>query len=198
MKKSIELIYDDIGDFYYEIDGVNLSPYMYFLYKMIERNKIKKETKKIYSEDTNNIDKRIDYYKKELDDWLKTDAESCVGPFFYINDTLFLKAKELKQFNANLDYFDNEIGHFNWFYNELIHNKDLNLDKFSDYDRYIRGRILYDNKNGIYKVYSHPKILLDHNIRHEILKAFNINENKIIQFLVDEHYLIEGAENHYE
>ena len=190
MKKiSIEQIFDDRGNYYYNIEGMNLSPYMFYLYKMIKICEIKIETCQ------NNLDKAkyedyISSYKKDLDELFKNDDDSQIGIFFLINDNFYVKANTLSSFDYKNEIFKSSYNHFDYFYNELIKKEELNLNKDCDYKSYYRGRVIFDNKSKIYKIFISPEIIIKPLIQKNIKELFKINDNKVYMFCSDEQYSI--------
>ena len=189
LKINCEIIYDDKGMNIYYVDGMYLSGYSFYLYKMIKMLESRRPTRLMYTIDTSTIDKKLVEFKNAFDSFMSKDESTMVGPFFYIDDKIIAKTKSIGLFNDNLEFFDHELGHFDWFYNELVN--ELGLGKNADYGMYYRGRVLYDNKKGIYKVYSNPKVILDPKAFSQIEEIYNLKD-KTVQFLVDDHYLLDN------
>ena len=146
LKINCEIIYDDKGMNIYYVDGMYLSGYSFYLYKMIKMLETRRPTRLMYTIDTSTIDKKLVEFKKAFDSFMSKDESTMVGPFFYIDDKIIAKTKSIGLFNDNLEFFDHELGHFDWFYNELVN--ELGLGENDDYGMYYRGRVLYDNKKG--------------------------------------------------
>lgn len=195
-KENIEIIFDNSGNYIYYIEGMHLSPYMYYLYKLIKSYEQKMKMAEKVSLETSKYIKKINDTKEELNQLLFVDEHATVGPFFYIDDKIYSKNKKLGDFDKKLEFFDNETSHFDWFYDELIYDKSLGLNNDSDYGNYLRGRVLYDNKNKIFKIYTNPRLLTKPLFAEQLLKHFNINTSKSpYLFLFDEHYLLDGEMN---
>lgn len=195
-KEQIEIIFDDNGNYIYYIENMYLSPYMYYLYKVIKSTEQKLEMAKMLSLDNTKYIKKIQSTKEELEQLLIKNDNATVGPFFFINDKIYSKNKKLSEFDNNLKIFDNEISYDEWFHNEIIFEKELNLKSNSDYSTFLRGRVLYDNKNNIFKIYTNPRLLIKPLFFEKLLKHFNINcSNAPYLLLFDEHYLLDEDKN---
>lgn len=195
-KEQIEIIFDNNGNYIYYIENMYLSPYMYYLYKVIKSTEQKFEMAKMLSLDNTKYIKKIQSTKEELEQLLIKDDNATVGPFFFINDKIYSKNKKLSEFDNNLKIFDNEISYDEWFHNEIIFEKELNLKSNSDYSTFLRGRVLYDNKNNIFKIYTNPRLLIKPLFFEKLLKHFNINcSNAPYLLLFDEHYLLDEDKN---
>lgn len=195
-KEQIEIIFDNNGNYIYYIENMYLSPYMYYLYKVIKSTEQKLEMAKMLSLDNTKYIKKIQSTKEELEQLLIKDDNATVGPFFFINDKIYSKNKKLSEFDNNLKIFDNEISYDEWFHNEIIFEKELNLKSNSDYSTFLRGRVLYDNKNNIFKIYTNPRLLIKPLFFEKLLKHFNINcSNAPYLLLFDEHYLLDEDKN---
>lgn len=189
---KVEVIFDDAGKDIYLVEGKYINYDMYRIYRTIKQLEGRNNTKRLMGIgnliDDEVINNYIEEFQARLDEVLKKDEDSFVGLFFIINGKLKIKKEAVNKFDKNLENFNCEISHSDWFNNELLKNKFLKLSENADYKTFLRGRIVYDNKNKYYRIYTNPQVLLDEDLVEEILKQFNIEE-QVYMFIYDEHYL---------
>ena len=103
-----------------------------------------------------------------------------VGIFWIVDDKLIAKKVSLSEIEEVNGFKDSGLSHFfEW--------EKMGFD-IDEYDKFPRGRIVYDVFNNKFLIYAAKKIIKNKNYRQLILDFFNIKEN--YEFIYDEHYVL--------
>lgn len=102
---------------------------------------------------------------------------SLVGPFFYIDEKLYIHSVPISLFKKGERFYNDPISHLDFF-------DTLNID--GDYGNYPRGRVVYDSLKDKYIVYMDKSIMTE-DIKHSVMLAYCLDESKTV-FRRDAHY----------
>ena len=101
-----------------------------------------------------------------------------IGIFWIINDFLVAKRIELSKVEEINGFKDSGLSHFfEW------DNMGFDIDI---YDKFPRGRIIYDVYNKKYIIYTATSIIKNSKYKQMILDFFQINKSYLFEY--DEHY----------
>jgi len=115
---------------------------------------------------------------------IETKKEVSVGIFFRINKLFYYYTEPVSKFiGSNSDFYDVSLSHDRFF---KILRPALNLGGL-EYSDFPRGRVLYDRKKTIFRVYLDKRIFKEDELKERIIKKFGLEEQKY-KFCFDEHY----------
>jgi len=104
-----------------------------------------------------------------------------IGIFWIIDDKLLAKKVELLEIEIVNGFKDSGLSHFfEW--------EKMGFD-IDEYDKFPRGRIVYDVYNDKFLIYAAKEIIMNQKYKDLILTYFQISEN--YEFIYDEHYLLQ-------
>lgn len=130
--------------------------------------------------DVNQID---DDTKQILLEYLYHFIKRMVGPFFFIDNNLISYKEPIDMYSLDEYFINSSKGHFELFYE--IRKPNMK----EEYSMYPRGRVLYDTRNMIFKVYLDETLLNRKDIREMIINDFNLPLINVL-FDTDEHYTV--------
>ena len=108
-----------------------------------------------------------------------------IGIFWIINKGLLAKTVKLSEIEQVGGFKDSGLSHFfEW--------EKMGFD-IDEYDKFPRGRIVYDVYNDIFLIYAAKEIIRNQEYKNLILDYFQICKNH--RFIYDEHYLLKKTKN---
>lgn len=106
-----------------------------------------------------------------------------VGMFYIADGEILYDTCELKDAATDGEFFNNRVGHFDFFYNVLIKQKPQYDEE--DYDSLQRGRIVYRKSKDIYYVY-HTSKVTEEQVK-KLIQIFGLPDKKW-KYRKDTHY----------
>lgn len=119
------------------------------------------------------------------------DTMPKVGPFFYIDEKIHAAKSVMRPIKGD-EFVDSDISHFD-FYEKLRKDGVKGATEHTDYGYFPRGRVLFDVKNLIYKVYVDQCLLKSVEAKERIAKEYCLKDARF-EFDVDEHYRCAGCD----
>ena len=101
-----------------------------------------------------------------------------IGIFWILNDFLIAKRVELSKVEEINGFKDSGLSHF-FEWDKMGFDIDI-------YDKFPRGRIVYDVYNNKFIIYTTKSIIKNSKYKQMILDFFQINKNYLFEY--DEHY----------
>lgn len=118
--------------------------------------------------------------------------DSFVGIFYIINNILFSEKTEIKKAIKYGNNLTHEGSHDKFWNKRLV---KLEISKKVEFDYYPRGRVIYDLKEKVFKIFI-DKCINNTKIIGKINRDFNLGENIGI-YDNDEHYVCSKCNSEY-
>jgi len=112
-----------------------------------------------------------------------------IGLFWIYKSQIYLKSIKVDNVKEINDFIDSDFSHYKVWDEISLQNKVFYLYEYEDIPR---GRVIYDVKNTQYIIYSNNNIINTDKCKRLILKAFMLEESRVI-FKYDAHYEIVGV-----
>ena len=105
-----------------------------------------------------------------------------IGLFFVINNSIYHLSIPLSLGISDGKFINHPKSHFEFFH-ELTHS-----NRYLDYGRYKRGRVIYDISKDRYLVYVDKRLKDNIKMIDKIKSIYNLSEKETILIKTDEHY----------
>ncbi len=110
-----------------------------------------------------------------------------VGIFFVINGRVLGWGDPVRELHSYNGFYDSPLTHMEYF-DELVDVfPELKLSHLDDYALFPRGRVIYNENTGRFKVFADRCILKDEHLKALVLEEFSLPKDKT-DWEWDEHY----------